>query len=704
LARDHRRLAAIVSLDVAGYSRLMGVDDSGTLAALKAHRRELIDPKIAEHDGRIVKTTGDGLLLEFSSVVDAVRCAVEVQRGMAERNAGVAPDKRLDFRIGINVGDIIIDGDDIFGDGVNVAARLEALADPGGICVSRVVRDQVLDKLSFAFEDLGVQEVKNIARPVEVYRIRDDLTDGAVAQPRKVPVGPRSVRQGERTKWRWWAGAAFVFGLAGVAAWFAPQVWRAAPPSDAAAGSELPYVLVVPFEVSGNAPEAWGPFADQVTREVIRNLRKISGLRVVPTASAFTFKGNKAREHVRAQLPEVRYVLDGSISISGDHQVRITAELEDLAKGRVVWDHAYEGRTDDTQLFAMQSQIATAVSDSLKVAILANERRALGELPTANLKSYELYVAGRHELDLVSHESLPRAIALFNRAIALDPQFFDAYIARSDAYRQLFAYFEPPINMLQAVVDSLAEAQQVRPDSAEALSSLGLTYVMAWRWKDAWGALNAAKRRDPTLAQTELGFALYYAGLGEAEKVKSALATANRLDPLNAEMADWGNWALIMVGESAAARDWVEQKMRQHPDVGILFTGAGVGAAIAGDYGRAIKLAERGAELDGSPVALILLAQVYGYAGQKEKVLPLLDKAARAGTYACPYESAAAWLTLGDADRAITLLEEAVAKRSNCLIFLRNDPRMKILHQDPRYSLLLTRVGLDDMALASYKR
>ena len=171
LARDHRRLAAIVSLDVAGYSRLMGVDESGTLAALKTHRRELIDPKIAEHDGRIVKATGDGLLVEFPSVVDAVRCAVEVQRGMAERNSGVAAGKRLDFRIGINVGDIIIDGDDIFGDGVNVAARLEALADPGGICVSRNVRDQVLDKLSFAFEDLGARRVKNIARPVDAYRV-----------------------------------------------------------------------------------------------------------------------------------------------------------------------------------------------------------------------------------------------------------------------------------------------------------------------------------------------------------------------------------------------------------------------------------------------------------------------------------------------------------------------------------------------------
>ena len=171
MARDHRRLAAIVSVDVAGYSRLMGMDDSGTLAALKSHRRELIDTKIAEDNGRIVKTTGDGLLLEFSSVVDAVRCAVDVQRAMAERNAGIAPDRRIDFRIGINVGDIIIDGDDIFGDGVNIAARLEALAEPGGICVSRVVRDQVQDKLSFTFEDLGTQQAKNIARPIDVYRV-----------------------------------------------------------------------------------------------------------------------------------------------------------------------------------------------------------------------------------------------------------------------------------------------------------------------------------------------------------------------------------------------------------------------------------------------------------------------------------------------------------------------------------------------------
>jgi DNA-binding winged helix-turn-helix (wHTH) protein/TolB-like protein/Tfp pilus assembly protein PilF len=480
--------------------------------------------------------------------------------------------------------------------------------------------------------------------------------------------------------------------------------WRIFAPSPARPGSELPYVVVVPFDVSGDAPDAWRPFADQVTREVIRNLRKISGLRVVPTPSAFTFKDNKAREHIRRQLPDVQYVLDGVVSISGDNAVRITAELEDLNKGLLVWDEDYEGRTDDTNLFAMQSGIAAAVSNSLKVAILADERRALGELPTTNLKAYELYVAGRQQMELYSHESQLRAIELFDQAIAKDPKFVAAYVARGDAYRILFAYFEPPINMLPAVVSSLSDALELSPGSAEVLSSLGLTYVMAWRWKDAWAMLSEAQARDPTLALTELGFALYYSGLGEVEKVKSSLAAADRLDPLNSELADWGQWALFMVGENAAARAWGEEKMRQHPNTGVIFSSAGVGAYLAGDHARAVALAERGAELDRSPVALLMLAQAYGYAGQKEKVQPLLDEAASNGTYVCPYESAAAHLSIGDRERALSLLNEAVEKRSNCLIFLRNDPRMKVLREDPRYQVLLTRVGLDDTALASYER
>src|SRR5262245_50878738 len=224
----------------------MSLDESGTLAALKAHRRELIDPKIAEYGGRIVKTTGDGLLLEFPSVVDAVRCAVDVQRAMAERNAGVPSEQRIEFRIGINVGDIIIDGDDIYGDGVNVAARLQTLADPGGICVSRVVRDQVLDKLSFAFEELGAQEVKNIARPVEVYRV--DLGSEAL----------QTSSRGRRP-WRWLTGGPrrrtaagiVALGVVGLGVWALPQVWKTGAP---APGPPRYSVAILPFAAATASP------------------------------------------------------------------------------------------------------------------------------------------------------------------------------------------------------------------------------------------------------------------------------------------------------------------------------------------------------------------------------------------------------------------------------------------------------------------
>jgi len=532
--------------------------------------------------------------------------------------------------------------------------------------------------------------------PVEVIPVGTEGTGGDEAPKPHPAAGPPANRFARDWRLPLAIGAALLAALFGWRILMSPQA--------GAPDTVLPYLVVVPFDVSADAPDAWQPFADQVTRELIRNLRKISGLRVVPTTSAFTFKGSKERDHVRRQLPDVQYVLDGVVNISADDSLRITAELEDLRNGRVVWDKDFEGRTDDTNLFAMQSSIAAAVSDSLKVAILAEERRALDDFPTSNLKAYEAYVAGRYQLDLVSHESLRRAVTLFDQAIALDPGFFDAYIARSDAYRQLFGYFEPPINMLDKVVDAIAEAQELRPDSAEAWSSLGLTYVMAWRWKDAWIALNKAKRRDPSLAQTELGFALYYSALGEPEMVKRALAEGERLDPLNAEMADWGNWALFMVGESKDAREWVDRKIEQHPDVGLVYSGAGVGAYIAGDHARAVKLAEQGAELDGSPVSMVMLAQAYGYSGQTEKVLPLLEKAAAAGTYVCPYESAAAYLSIGDEARAMTLLDDAIAKRSNCIMFLRIDPRLAPIRDDPHYSQLLSRAGLDDVSVASYKR
>ena len=297
-ARVDRRLAAILAADVANYSRLMGADEEGTLRQLKAHRKELIDPRIAEHRGRIVKTTGDGMLVEFVSVVDAVRCAVDVQRGMVERNVGVKADNSIQFRIGINVGDIMIDGDDIFGDGVNVAARLEALAEPGGIMVSGVVHDQVRDKLSFGFEDLGQQSVKNIARPVGVHR---------------VSLAPSTAES---------------------------AIKSAAAPKLETAASQRPSIAVLPFDnMSGDPEQEY--FADGISEDIITGLSKLRWFIVIARNSSFAYKGKAVDLKRVARELGVRYVLEGSVR-KGGNRVRITAQLIDAATNNHIWADRYD--------------------------------------------------------------------------------------------------------------------------------------------------------------------------------------------------------------------------------------------------------------------------------------------------------------------------------------------------------------------------
>jgi TolB-like protein len=285
-----RRLAAILAADVAGYSRLMGADEEGTLAALKQLRSNLADPKIEEHHGRIVKTTGDGLLVEFASAVDAVRCAVEVQREIAERNIGVLAERRIELRIGINVGDIIIDNEDIFGDGVNVAARLEALAEPGGICVSRAVHDQVRDKLDFVFEDRGKQRVKNIARPVHFYRIAISENAQATA-PLPLP--------------------------------------------------DKPSIAVLPFaNMSGDPEQEY--FADGMVEEIITALSRIRWLSVIARSSSFTYKGRAIDVKQVGRELGVRYLLEGSVRKTGQ-RVRITAQLIETTTGAHLWADHFDG-------------------------------------------------------------------------------------------------------------------------------------------------------------------------------------------------------------------------------------------------------------------------------------------------------------------------------------------------------------------------
>jgi TolB-like protein/class 3 adenylate cyclase len=429
-----RRLAAILAADVAGYSRLMGADEEGTLAALKTIRRELADPKIKEHRGRIVKTTGDGLLLEFASVVDAVRCAVDVQREMAQRNADVPPERRIEFRMGINVGDIIRDGRDIYGDGVNIAARLEALAEPGGICVSRVVRDQVRDKLSFSFEDLGEQQVKNIARPVRVHRV--------------------------------------VLGEA---------VGLAEPTADCPASPPLalphkPSIAVLPFQnMSGDPEQEY--FADGMVEEIITALSRIRWLFVIARNSSFTYKGHAVDVKQVGRELGVRYVLEGSVRKAGG-RVRITAQLIDADSGAHLWADRFDGSIDD--VFDLQDQVAIDVAGVIEPTLQAAEMARSIERPTADLTAYDLYLRAVALSFSWDKSATTRALELLEQAIERDPHYGSAIVQAATRHFELHlnGWTDDPETSRLKGVELSRQALQVAGDDPNVLSNAA--YILGY--------------------------------------------------------------------------------------------------------------------------------------------------------------------------------------------------------------------------------
>jgi adenylate cyclase len=363
-----RRLAAILAADVAGYSRLIGADEGGTLERLRAVRRELVDPKIAEHRGRLVKTTGDGLLVEFGSVVDALRCAVEVQHEMTRHNADLSSDNRIELRIGINVGDIVVEDGDIFGDGVNVAARLEALAEPGGICVAARVQEDAAGKLDLAFEDLGEQQLKNIARPVRTFR---------------VATGNKPV------------------------------------PSPALPLPDKPSIAVLPFaNMSGDPEQEY--FADGMVEEIITALSRIRWLFVIARNSSFTYKGQAVDVKQVGRELGVRYVLEGSVR-KGGNRVRITAQLIDATNGAHLWADRFDGSLED--IFELQDKVATSVAGVIEPALQAAEMRRSAARPTTDLTAYDLYLRAFAVSYPITKARVISALGLLEQAITIDPRY-----------------------------------------------------------------------------------------------------------------------------------------------------------------------------------------------------------------------------------------------------------------------------------------
>ena len=522
-ARVQRRLAAILAADVAGYSRLMGEDEEGTLAALKAIRRELGDPKIKEHRGRIVKTTGDGLLVEFASVVDAVRCAVEVQREMALRNASVPATRRIEFRMGINLGDIIIDEHDIYGDGVNVAARLEALAEPGGVLVSRTVRDHVRDKLGFAFEDMGEQRVKNIARPIRVHRIR-------LAEEAGVP----SVR---------------------------PHPATATP----LALPEKPSIAVLPFEnMSGDREQEY--FADGVVEDVITALSRLAWLFVIARNSSFTYKGKAVDVKQVGRELGVRYVLEGSVRKAGS-RVRITGQLIDTSTGAHIWADRIDGGLED--IFELQDQVTSKVVGAIEPKLRLSEIARAARKPTDSLDAYDLFLRALAEGHKMTLDGNRAAIRLLQRALAIDP--FYAPAAGLAGWGYCMQRVQGWISLTETeVADGVRLAKvaiETGQDDPDALWMAGVAvWLLAGEFATAASVIDRALALNSNSAQAWMASGWVQTILNRPQPAIEALHRAMRLSPLDplgymfkAALA----FAHTVAGHYEEALEWVDQSLRE---------------------------------------------------------------------------------------------------------------------------------------------
>ena len=577
-----RRLAAILIADVVGYSRLMEQDEAGTFTRLRTHRKELFEPEIAAHRGRVFKLTGDGLLAEFASVVDAVECAVALQRGMAERNKGLADDRRIDVRIGINLGDVIVEGEDRHGEGVNIAARLQQLAEPGGICVARNVYDQVKNKLHLRFRNLGEHTVKNIAEAVEVYSA--DLDD--TRRLNHTPV--RRWRRASRVR----AAAGGIAGLflvtGGLVAWLQPWQPDMEPASIARMALPLPdkpSIAVLPFtNMSGDPEQQY--FADGIADDLITDLSKVSGLFVIARSSSFDYKDQAVKIRQVAEDLGVRYVVEGSVRRAGD-TVRVNAQVVDAITGGQVWADRYDGSVAD--IFSVQDAIVREIADALALNLSESERKEITRAQTVNVEAREAFQKGWEHLVRFTAEDNARAAERFRQAAEIDPEYGRAYAA------------------------------------------LGIVYVRGcqWRWNEELGMstaqanstakqyLSEAEKDKSSL--TAVAASQIHLYNDEYDKALAEAARAIALDPNDPDAHVAMALALITTGRPEAGLEFVETALRLNPSHPTYYVLAhGMAYFALDDLDRAASVLSE--ELKRNPDAVELaplLAATYARLGRR---------------------------------------------------------------------------------------
>jgi TolB-like protein/class 3 adenylate cyclase len=553
-SRVGRRLSAILAADVAGYSRLMGLDETGTARVLREHRA-VSDALVAKHGGRIVKTTGDGLLLEFPSVVDAVEFAVAVQEVMAERNESIPQDSRMLFRIGINVGDILIEGDDILGEGVNIAARLEGIAEPGGICISSSAYEQVRGKVAVEFTDLGEQELKNIARSVRAYAV---VRDGLGAQTRSSGTTPS--------------------------------------PSSAPRLS----IVVLPFANIGGDPEQ-DYFVDGVTESLTTDLSRISGSFVIGRHTAFTFKGKSVDLKLIGRELNVRYVLEGSVQ-RGGNRLRVNAQLIDAETGNHLWAERFDKPIAD--FLDMQDEIVSRLANALDAQLVAAEaRRAENSL---HPNSMDLFFQGRACWNKgITLEYMAQARGFFERALTLDPDNIDALVgtAQVDIALGVNLFTNDRVVLLAAAEVALVKALSIAPNHALAHMALGFLQTQTKRAAQGIAECERALALDRNLAAAHafIGFAKY--ALGRAEETEAHIHEALRISPRDILAYQWmmfAGFAKFLLNSDADAEAWLRRCLEANRNFPAAHFNLAAALAMLGSLGEAQVAAKAGLALNPS--------------------------------------------------------------------------------------------------------
>jgi TolB-like protein/tetratricopeptide (TPR) repeat protein len=546
-----RRLAAILAADVVGYSRLMQADEAGTLAALKRRRIEILQPLVAKYHGRTVKLMGDGVLVEFASAVNAVVCGVELQEAMTALNAGVDEDRRIVLRLGINLGDVMVEGGDLYGDGVNIAARLQALAEPGSVIVSRTVFNHVRGKVKLGFDDLGERRLKNLAEPIRVYRVRPD---GEAADERPVLSLP-----------------------------------------------DKPSIVVLPFtNMSGDPEQEY--FADGIVEEIITALSRIRWLFVIARNSSFTYKGRAVDVKQIGRELGVRYVLEGSVRKAGN-RVRISGQLIDTSTGTHLWADRFEGQLED--IFNLQDQVTASVVGAIAPKLEQAEIERAKRKPTESLDAYDCFLRGLACVHRWTREANDEALQYFRRAIELDPEFASAYgfAARCYSQRKSCGWVTDRREEVAEAERLARRAAELGKEDAVALCTAGIALAFVVGDLDDGNALIAqALSLNPNLAWAWVFNGWVKIWLGDLEAATECGARAMRLSPNDPEVLFYTQtataYAHFFAGRYAEALSWAKAAMRQRPNFVISISAAAASGALAGRMGEAQEAMARLRQLE----------------------------------------------------------------------------------------------------------